>query len=530
MEKRIVIAYSFFIILATALLLRVYSLCFNPFLMESALTHSSFRLDVGKTRAMIYDCNMQRLVSEETKNIASVIPSKPTLDYLMQISPKETREKLTDRAKTNMPFLIELPYKNLEYENIFTFEAPNRYSSSQLCPHIIGYLDSNGDGVMGIESVYNDFLREDEEDIFVSYSKLVKPPFFKINKLNSPIDNPKGIVLTIDKDIQQIAERAMRGIKRGAGIVMDIKTGELKAVVSKPSFFPNNIENAISKNDGSLINRAFTPYSVGSSFKLLIALSALEQGLSPKTTFDCAGAMDVDGVNFCCHYKKGHGPTDMKKAIAWSCNPYFIKLGQQLDIAKTISLASEFGFGRESKLCEGIFSKKGILPTESELKTLPDIANFSFGQGRLLATPLQINMMTAIIANNGEKVFPRLVVGETSDGYSVKNQPQYPNSKKIVNEENAKIIKEMMVNAVENGSCINAKPRIYKAGGKTASAQTGQYVDGEEIVHAWFTGFYPAEKPKYAITILCEEGMIGGEVAAPVFAEICNKLIAAGKI
>lgn len=529
-EKRLVIAYSLFIIFASTLFLRLYTLSTNPFLVETASTHSGFKLEAGKTRGNIYDCNFKKLVGEETKQLVAVLPSAEGIKTLSPYLTPEKNKEAIEKSKSMKPYFIELPEAEIFNKNAVTLEVPVRYSANQLCPHIIGYIDSQGKGVMGIEKAYDDLLNKNSEEISVSCARTSNAPYFKFKKINCPPEKDGGVVLTIDKDIQLIASRAMRDVKKGAAIVMDVQTGELRAVVSKPDFSPGNIESALSRTDGCLINRAFTPYSVGSSFKLLIALSALEQGISENTSFVCNGKVDIDGINFCCHYKPGHNLTDMKKAIAWSCNPYFILLAQQLDIEKTRQLASEMGFGSKSYLCEDIFSKAGILPGLDKLQTRAEIANFSFGQGRLFATPVQVTMMTASIAKGGIKINPSMVLGETTDGYSLTNPiPKQPD-KRIAKEENAEKIKSMMINAVEKGSGNAAKPKIYTAGGKTASAQTGQYKDGEEIVHAWFTGFFPGEKPKYAITVLCEEGKIGGETSAPIFAEICNKLTAAGKI
>ncbi|MEG1994635.1 MAG: penicillin-binding transpeptidase domain-containing protein, partial [Oscillospiraceae bacterium] len=299
---------------------------------------------------------------------------------------------------------------------------------------------------------------------------------------------------------------------------------------SMPDFYPNEVSQSLNGSVGSFLNRCLTTYSVGSSFKLVIAMSALEQGFGEYTTFPCLGKVNIGGRDFSCHYKLGHGATDMKRAIAWSCNPYFINLAQNIDIQKARALAEEIGFGTESYLCDGIIAPKGYLQAPNELLGAAEIANFSFGQGSLMATPLQVTQMISVVANGGKKTTPRLVLGTTADGQTVDYEENYSVPQQIVAEKTADKIKEFMINTIEKGSGENAKPQIYTAGGKTASAQTGQYKDGEEIVHAWFAGFYPGEKPKYAITVLCEEGVIGGEFAAPVFAQICDGLLAMGKI
>ena len=531
MQKRMLICYVMLISLASGLFFRLYYISSSVFLRETAVSQTTQKVVAETTRGFIYDCNMKPIVGEKSEYVALVTPSAESAKVIAKYLEGDERKEAMEKLKLGVPFKITLPTNEIYEEGLSIFTIPQRYEESQTCAHLIGHLDSEGNGAMGIEKSYNDFLKEQGEEFSVSYiktSKKINP--YTVNSIEDSGKKKGGVVLTIDKDIQFICERSMKDIKKGAVVVMDVNTGEIKAMASKPNFSPNNISQSLKKSDGPFLNRCITPYSVGSTFKLVIALSALEQGVGELTSFPCLGKVHVGGLDFGCHFKPGHGATDMKKAIAWSCNPYFIHLGLTINIQKARELAETMGFGTESYLCDGLISPKGYLQQPNELLGEAQIANFSFGQGKLMATPLQITQMISVIASGGKKVTPRLVLGTTQDGQKIEYEDNTMQPQQIVSEKNTKKIKEMMINAVENGSCNNAKPQIYTAGGKTASAQTGQFKDGEEIVHAWFAGFYPGEKPKYAITVLCEEGIIGGEVAAPVFAQICDGLLAMGKI
>jgi penicillin-binding protein 2 len=188
------------------------------------------------------------------------------------------------------------------------------------------------------------------------------------------------------------------------------------------------------------------------------------------------------------------------------------------------------GFGSSTQLAQGIVGASGVL-TEEELLYGGELANFSFGQGRLTATPLQIAAAVAAIANGGNLHTPQLVLGLTSDGITI-DQPCEPYvSGRAMSTQTSDLPRKMMVQVVENGSGAKAKPEVGGAGGKTASAQTGRWNgEGKEEVQAWFAGFYPALSPRWSIVVLCENGGSGGDRAAPVFRQICSSIAEQGYV
>ena len=248
----------------------------------------------------------------------------------------------------------------------------------------------------------------------------------------------------------------------------------------------------------------------------------MEQGISRFRTFDCTGAVEVEDVTFHCHKLSGHGVLDMQGAMEWSCNPYFITLGQMAGGENILKKAWAIGFGSPSQLAPGIATASGSLPALQAMESPAEVANLAFGQGELTATPVQIAQLVSTVANGGKSVHPRLVYGTTEDGLSIQNQEEGYAQNQVISPAAAKRVAQFMVDTVEYGSGQKAKPKAGGAGGKTASAQTGIYEDGVEIVHAWFAGFYPAEEPQYTIVVLAEGMESGGDYAAPVFQEIAD--------
>ncbi len=525
MEKRLVILYSIVSVLFMGLILRVYSLSFSTDLTQTATTQSSYTVEVCTTRGAIYDCNGQRLTETEKEYVAAVSPSAEAIQALAEGIDGMKRTAILEQLQEGKPFLCRLGQQQIFGEGISCFPVYQRYGLQPTAPHILGYLDYEGKGVIGVEKAFEQELSAAGERVLVRYGvdiqqRPLEAVIPQIQGSSEPVQ--AGIMLTLDKDIQQLTQ-VITGqmLDKGAVVVMDINSGELKAVVSEPSFSPNNIAASLNDEAAPLFNRAFAAYNVGSTFKLAVAAAALEQGISTNFTADCVGGMEVAGRMVYCHNRAGHRSTDMERALEQSCNPYFIQLGQEVGAASILTMAENMGFGKANNYAESVLSSAGNLP--KEVNSPLALANLSFGQGELLATPVQIAAMVSSIANGGYKVEPQLVLGWTEDGGIVEAEEKA--AQQILSPRTANILKDFMIEVVEEGSGMSAKPVSGGAGGKTASAQTGTYdEDGNEIVHAWFAGFYPAEEPQYAIVVLAEGMESGGKYAAPLFKRICEQI------
>ncbi|MEG2087764.1 MAG: penicillin-binding transpeptidase domain-containing protein, partial [Angelakisella sp.] len=323
--------------------------------------------------------------------------------------------------------------------------------------------------------------------------------------------------------LQRIALQAAAPILRGAVVIMEVSSGEILAMVSRPDFDQTHVAAFLDDPDSPLFNRATAAYNVGSCFKLAVAAAALQNGFFPAYSYVCPGYYQLGEQRYACHQLAGHWQLSMTGAMEQSCNPYFINLGQQLGAKKLLDMAEALGFGTPTVLCDGVVSAAGSLPADPGDVSSGELANLSFGQGTLTATPVQLAQMTAIIAGGGGFVTPTLYKGVTHDGRCLP-VPEAVNPRQVLSPRTAATLRGMMIGVVERGSGKRARPMLGGGGGKTSSAQTGTVKNGAEVVHGWFSGFYPAEQPRYTITVLEEGGGSGAARPAAVFAKICNEI------
>ena len=529
MQWRIVGVFVVMLTIASGLMVRLYALSMNVGLEQAAQSQSAYTLQITTTRGQIYDRNLQPLTDTEQRNYLAVLPTDDAVQACAEQITGTSRRLALDAAAQGTPFVLPLEDGQKVYAaDVENFTVSSRLPhdpSEQLAVHLLGYLDGEGNGVSGIEQAYNDRLAAAGEQVTVrcQVDALGRPMENGTMQVESSSRPPQqGVILTLDKRMQQVVEQVGEQIDQGAIVVMDVHTGAITASASFPQYDPYHLEAALEDAGQPLINRALLPYCVGSSFKLSVAAAALEEGISPSFSVDCVGGTTVAGRIFYCHNRAGHRETDLKRAIEQSCNPYFIKLGQETGAEQLLGMAKALGFGQETQLADGVIAQAGNLPTLGELSSPHELANFSFGQGKLTATPVQIAAMVSAVANGGMAVTQHLVMGTTEDGQTVQEK-ESPAPVRVFSQQTAAFLQEAMIGVVEEGSAPLAQPKQGGAGGKTASAQTGLYdEEGEEIVHAWFAGFFPAQNPQYAAVILIEGGEYGGQVASPLFAQLVD--------
>ena len=521
-NTRVNILKSVFLLFFILILMNYYKISTEA---DTVFTEDMYEITVnaGTTEGTIYDRNMKPLVNSEYKYIAVAVPYGIDRDKIIDFA--VDREKFSEDFEKGEPFVFECTENIPESASLTVFEIPERYSENQTANHVVGYK-SQGVGVTGIEYAYNKILRNSDSENSVSYSidGFGRVLIGEGKRVKRSTADKTGVVSTLDTDIQKICESAVKGCKKGAVIVSDVKTGDILALVSFPDYSVADLENALDDENCPLINRALYSYSVGSIFKMITSCEAINEGLENYIYF-CKGFTDIEGQNFNCHKADGHGMQNMTKAVTNSCNTYFINLSKYLNVQSFRNLAYSFGFGKEIFLCSGMTASAGVLPSERELSVPAEFANFSFGQGRLTATPLQINRMTCAIANGGKLPEMRIIKGITADGKRVANEKS-PQFSRVIDRKTADKLKKMMISAVKDGENSNAKTFRTQTGAKTSTAQTGRFDDnGEELCHAWITGFFPAKNPLYAVTVLVEDGGYGNDSSAPVFREIADKIM-----
>ncbi|MBQ3531516.1 MAG: penicillin-binding protein 2 [Oscillospiraceae bacterium] len=511
-----------FVVLFGIVILRIAEISVGITVTEAASVQSRRKVELSETRAGIFDRNFKPFVNKNNKRRVLVFPDLLDVSKISAFTDRDTLAAVFNKRE---PSVIDIGGKIIEGEGIYNFSYPERYGENCLAPHIVGYVNG-GKGVSGIEKSFDSFLSENGKKTEVSYyadgtGRLLKGEEIIIEE--EKIFEKSGVVLTLDSGIQKIAEKALsEGTEKGAAVVMDVQNGEILASASVPDFEPKRIADYLNKENSPFVNRAFSAYTVGSTWKLVVAAAALETGISPEKTFECTGSVEVDERIYKCHWENGHGEINMEKALEISCNPYFINLALEIGGEKILETAKNLGFGTPSDFGENFSSAAGNLPSASELSAKTVLASFAFGQGELMATPVQLTCLASAVANGGKAVTPKLVLG-TFDKNGVFTETADYAENRVMSQKTANILREMMINVVENGSGGNAKPKNGGAGGKTASAQTGQFdSEGNEIIHAWFVGFYPAEKPKFAVAVFAEGMDSGGDFAAPIFKKICD--------
>ncbi len=537
MPKRIVAVFSIFCVLFCLLNLRIADLTASADLKETAQSQRSYTLSAGKARGRIYDRNFKKLVNTAQKTVSAVSPQAETAAQILdgaeyptesELEKSRLRQQLYEQMQKGLPFLTDLLPKGFSCDGVTQFEVSERYSNEQLAANIIGYINGDGEGITGVEQAYDSLLSSVGEEVNVHYTLNGVGTALLNGKaeIETTGDGKTGVVLTLDREIQAICENVgAKKIEKGAIVVMEPETGKLIACASFPQYDPNDIESSLDNEDGALLNRCFTAYPVGSTFKIAVAAAALDMGYSPEEVYECKGWMDVSGRPFNCHLLSGHGEIAMKTAMVESCNTYFIHLGGQIGAQKIVEYAQNLSFGRRSDFGRGLFSAAGLLPKASELPNPADVANLSFGQGNLLATPVQLCQMVSAVVNDGWTPAAQLVEGTTTDGETIMPvETQAPTA--AMTEQTAATLRDFLESAVEQKDNMMAKPTRVTAAGKTATAQTGSYDEetGEEILDVWFAGYFPAEQPKYVVSVMVEHGQTGNLSAGPVFAELADQI------
>lgn len=517
-------AFYFALILAlTAILFRVFWLSVgeNAYRAETVISSRTKQLTLYHTKGLIYDEELSPVAGDQPCWYLVVNPrdfSSEQLDELVTLSGAD-RETLREKLKKETPFVLQSETEPGALPGVTVFEGVGRYSG--VAAHLLGYLDSAGEvGLSGVEKEYNDYLSLFSSSVTISYS--ADAVFGAIAGLGmETVDtsiSENGLVLTLNKKLCSALDQAMdEYVQVGAAVIMDCKTGAIKAVSSRPSYEESNISDYLESTEGELVNRAFSAQSVGSVFKIVVAACALEAGMED-FVYACGGGIVINDRAFACHDHTGHGEIGMKEAFAQSCNAYFIALGQLLGYERIAEMAQRFGFGESIEILGSIAASGGSFPEEGNNLSL---ANLSIGQGALTASPVQVARMTAVVANGGVLPDIYLYKGLYLNG-SLKSAEQKEEGTRILSEETAEKLKEYCIYTVEHGTGRNAEPSTGGAGGKTASAQTGVVENGVEKLNVYFTGFYPAEDPQYVITVYAEGGESGGKTCAPVFRKICD--------
>lgn len=528
MLKRTAVLFGFFALAAFAIILVVWKDSNGDWLAEAAAEQQTYTLTVSSARGTIYDRNLDALTGiGKTVYPASVVPNGEAAAALSRVCTASEMSSIQTLLQKGTPFTLMLP-SSVSNPQIDVFPERQRYAADSPAAHVLGYIDGSGQGAAGIEKSFNSLLSSAKGDVTVSYQTdalgHILPGTGK-NIENNTKSRKNGVVLTLDKSIQKLAEDSLSpSLKKGAVVVLEVPTGKILAMASRPSFSQTDVASVLNAQDSPLLNRALSAYSLGSVFKLVAAASALEYGISPDTSYNCTGAINVDGQAFHCFEGERHGTENMQQAIANSCNTYFVKLMQSVPQANFYKMTKSLGFGGSYEIAPGIENSAGTLPSLDMLKVPRALANFSFGQGELSVTPLQAAALVNAIASGGIYAQPYLYEGTVDENLHFTEKAPTKAGVRVMSDKTVTLLKNFMQASINSGTSRKGKPDYGTAGAKTATAQTGKYVNGQELNECWFVGFYPFDNPKYVIAVFSEEGEGGGQTCGPVFQKIADGL------
>lgn len=529
MKKRALVLFTLLLFILSGVVLQVYRLS-DAYLSQAADQQGSVTVKVANSRGTIYDARLRPLTNAGEEYRLSVTPSPEAIAALSGMLDEEQLAAVSERLQSGKPAVVTLPEIPANLEGSLLFKVPVRYGGRLLAPHLLGYMDGDGlHGLTGVELAFDEYLNSCGGQASVTYSvDAMGKPLQGIapQVVNTLADAKAGVVLTIDQDIQKIAEEAAkRYMTKGAVVVMEPATGRIAAMVSLPDFQPGTVADSLDAADSPLLNRALCNYNLGSVFKITSAAAALEKGIPISTAFPCNGSVTIGNVTFHCHNRLGHGTLNMQDGFAQSCNPYFIQLMQQAGSSALLGMASNLGFDRSLILADGLKTARATLPTAEELLSPAAVGNLAFGQGSLLGTPVHVAQMVAAVVNGGKIIRPTILKGYCDREGRLSEETIEP-EQTVFSKQTAQTLKDLMIYAVKEGTGTSAQPTVSAgaAGGKTGTAETGWKSENKAVVQSWFGGFYPAENPKYVIAVIAEDSDNTKGKSSPVFKKICEDI------
>lgn len=528
------------------------------------------------------------LVREQAQDV------RASLEALRAIIPigENEMQKILREVRRRRSFVPVTVRENLDWRDVARIEVntpdlpgvmidvgqSRYYPHGEDAAHLLGYVsavseaDVTGDpllelpgfriGKAGVEKVYDRALRGTGGTSQVEVNAFGRV----IRELSRQEGGPGAkITLTIDMELQKaVGERL--GDQSAAAVILDVHSGDVLAMASTPSFDPNAFNRglngeewkSLSTNPKSpLTNKAIAgQYAPGSTFKMIVALAALEKGvITPATRIGCSGSVELGDAKFHCWKRGGHGVLDMVQGIMHSCDVYFYEVARRTGIERIADMARRFGLGtgpginlpgEAAGLVPGKDWKLAVVGSPWQVG---ETMIAGIGQGYMLVTPLQLAVMTARIANGGREVSPRLI--KSVESRQTEGRPEEPLASAAsaeaepagleITPAHLRAVIEGMERVVNEPGGTAHRARIAKPGfemaGKTGSVQVRRITKAEreegvrknedlpwkERDHALFVGFAPVHAPRFAVAVVVEHGGSGSGAAAPIARDILLK-------
>lgn len=515
------------------------------------------------------------MIPEQAGEVRNVLNS---LSAIIPIG-EEEKEYILEQVKTHKRFTPILVKEDLSWDDMARVESRmpdfpgikveegimRSYPLGTATAHLIGYMglvsksEVSDDpvtkipgfriGKTGVEKKYEEYLRGKAGRVHTEVNAAGR----EIRELERD-EGAQGerIGLTLDSDLQMQCQEYISKEKSAAAVVMDAHNGEIYAMCSHPSFDPNVLstgvsphmwEDLLSNPKSPLTNKVIAgQYPPASTFKMIVALAALEAGvITSRTVIDCSGVYKLGRGTFHCWRDEGHGPMNVVGALRESCDVFFYEIGKRVGIDKIVETARKFGLG--SKLgFEVPVEASGLVPSkEWKLQNFEEpwqkgeTVIASIGQGYLLATPLQLATMTARLVNGGFDVSPSVI---RSIGTKVRKLPEWeslgfnPRHLKLIRKGMEQVTNHERGTAFWTGRITNKNRRI---GGKTGTAQVKRITKQERLEkienktlpwkfrhHGLFVGYGPVKHPQYVTAVVVEHGGGGSTSAAPIAKKIMD--------
>lgn len=510
-------------------------------------------------RGNILDTNGQTLVMSATAYIVSVEPGKVqdvqafarAISPILGLSEEKVAEKASQRGKSSVTLKRQVSRETADQLRqlkqskdaetaaaasalLFDEDVRRVYLRGAFLTQTLGLVNVDGVGQSGLEQQYETLLRGEAGRSMRSVDGKARPIYDSGNLYIEPQDG-STIRLTIDATIQEIVEKAMREcyeVNKAQAVhalVMDVYTGAVLAMCSKPDYDPNDPprEQLDALQSLMRIRLISDSYEPGSTFKILTAAAALDSGVTtPEDGFYCSGKIKVDGDTIKC-WGSPHKAETMAQALQNSCNPVFVELALRMGAQRFYQYLHAFGLGSKTNIdLQG--EESGILIPVNSVKNV-DLARIGFGQS-VAVTPIQMLTAACSVLNGGRLMRPYLLKEAVSPDGTV----LYRTSPKVVStpisEETSLTMRKLLEDVVAVGGAKNARIPGYRIGGKTGTAQV--YKDGRIVrnVHIGsFLGFAPADDPRIALLVIVDEADTpvdyGGTTAAPFARQILEDVL-----
>lgn len=482
-----------------------------------------------------YDVYVRPADVEDSSAVANLLANKLGLDY------NEIYEKITTQNYSEIRIATDIEkaevqeiLKDFQSGIFFTTDTERNYTYDSMLCQILGFVSSDNTGQSGLEAFYNTYLQGIDGVSLVESDLKGTTLDDSVTYYENAI-NGLNLSLTIDFRIQSAVENIVAeamgttGAKSISCLVTNPQTGEILSVVTLPSYNLNDVPRDDMETLNSL-SRATTivdTFEPGSTFKILVAAIALEEGLTSRHNYYyCGGFRIINGVRIRCSRRSGHGSQSLEQGLMNSCNCVFMDLAMQIGVEKFYDYLEKFGF-TETYGIDFPGETTAVLMPEPSV-TAPDLARMGFGQ-TIAVSALEMVVGVGAVINNGYVLEPHFIKQITTETGMVVYTRNKTIKNKVISEETSKLMREMLYSVVEKSGGKNAKVDGYPIiGGKTGTAQkyeNGAIAQGKYI--ASFIGFAPYDNPEYLVYVVVDEpygAYYGSVVAAPIAKSVFEEI------